>query len=245
MGRRYAAPLFALAPDDIDNDCNTMTRFERYGGPPDLQAAFNRVVLDALHGRSLDENQSKESAGGRFPDYGAFRDLLLIEMKHLKTDQNDRLNKILLERVDANEKQVFYGTRSGNYVIGGASNKAEILSKVFGKLARSIEGVLREANQQFESYRNRHPRKNTVNLCVLLNAKIQAYTPEVVAKAIHAKMRSDGSRDTRFNQIDAVIYISEKHFRNLPDGRFALGMIIYEGVNVERHPWNWRSSSVL
>jgi hypothetical protein len=78
-------------------------RFERNGGPPDLQSAFTNLIVSRLHGRILDDNHAVESADGKFPDFGCFRDLMLIEMKHLETDQQDRINEVINTKLDPAE----------------------------------------------------------------------------------------------------------------------------------------------
>jgi hypothetical protein len=82
-------------------------RFERKGGPPDLQAAFTTLIVSHLRGRVLDENHAVESAEGQFPDFSCFRDLVLIEMKHLETDQQDRINDVINAKLDPAEKPIF------------------------------------------------------------------------------------------------------------------------------------------
>jgi hypothetical protein len=116
------------------------------------------------------------------------------------------------------------------------SNAHEVKAAIFVKLSRSIEGILSKANQQFGSYRKRHPRKNQVNICVILNSRLMEYLPEVVAKAIHSKMKAE-LPIPRFEHIDAVIYISEKHFNVLPDGRFAQPIATYEGMGSISNEW--------
>jgi hypothetical protein len=78
--------------------------FERHGGPPDLQSAFKTLITSRLHGRLLDE--VKEAAQGEFPDFACFRDLVLVEMKHLETDQHARINEVIEAKIDP-EKTVF------------------------------------------------------------------------------------------------------------------------------------------
>jgi len=117
------------------------------------------------------------------------------------------------------------------------SNAEAVNTAIFAKLSRSIEGILRKSNRQFASYRGRHPRKNTINVCVLLNSRLMEYTPEVVLRAIHSKMGGHQFGAPRFEAIDAVLYISEKHFIRLPDGRNAHLIATYEGFGVVMHGW--------
>ena len=129
-------------------------RFERHGGPPDLQSAFTTFITSHLHGRALDDNQVKEAAEGEFPDFACFRDLVLIEMKHLETDQHDRINEVLDAKIDPAEKPIFYGSREAHFVTNSVSNGAAINAAIGSKLGRTIETLLSKANRQFESYRS-------------------------------------------------------------------------------------------
>lgn len=51
-------------------------RLERCGGPPDLRAAFETLVVRDLKGRSPDENHSSEAKEGQFPDFACFLDIV-------------------------------------------------------------------------------------------------------------------------------------------------------------------------
>jgi hypothetical protein len=212
-------------------------RFERHGGPPDLQAAFEHLVRDCLKGRVLDDQKDKEAAAGRFPDFACFRDLVLIEMKHLESDQSARINAVLDEKTDPDEKPLFFGSRDGKVVLDKLSNGVEIQRELGNKLSRTIENILSSANKQFASYRARHPRKNSVSLCVILNSSLQEFTPQVVAHAIRRKERKSGSDEPRFSDIDAIVYLTEKHFIKLPDGRVAFGITSYGGAGMLHAPW--------
>lgn len=66
---------------------------ERNGGPPDLPTAFAHFVVHHLRGRSLDDNKDEEAKLGKLPDFACSRDLVLIEMKHLEADHNERINE--------------------------------------------------------------------------------------------------------------------------------------------------------
>lgn len=229
-------------------------RIERRGNPPNLQTAFKGFVISGLRGRALDDNFDVESAAGRFPDFACLRDMLLIEVKHLETDQSDRVNEVFDELVDPNEKPVFYGSRDGRFVIDAVSNGQEVRAKIASKLARTIEKLLKSANDQFDHYRKRHPRKNSVSICVILNSTLREFTPDAVLHAIYKKTKRPESDRPRFSAIDAVLYISEKHYTKLPDGRVAFPVTIFEHASAVSNCWkkeivdqvvrewsNWRS----
>jgi hypothetical protein len=194
---------------------------ERTGGQPDLPAAFEAFVRH-LRGRSLDDRKDEEARKGKFPDFACYRDLVLIEMKHIEAEQNERINKTFKSRVRPDEQPFFYGTRRTNFK--EFSNRDEIASAVLSKLSRTIETHLSKANDQFEDYRERNPRKNSVSICLLLNSRIDEFSPDVVLYAVQQKLRSSGD-SSRFPGIDAVVYISEKHAQKLQDGRIAFALV--------------------
>ncbi|MGP9811828.1 hypothetical protein ACTZWT_09980 [Rhodopseudomonas sp. NSM] len=207
---------------------------ERTGGPPDLPSSLSRFVVHYLGGRSLDDQKEEEAKLGKFPDFACYRDLVLIEMKHLEDEQNERINEAYKSRVPADEKPMHFGTRRID--LSAFNNGKEIASVILSKLARTIETHLRKANQQFEDYRKRNPRKNSLSICILLNSKIDEFSPDVVMYAVHRKMQPNES-GIRFPHIDAILYFSEKHVQRLPDGRLAFAIVQVVGVPAERQRW--------
>lgn len=211
--------------------------FERQGGPPDLPSELHQVVLGLPGGRSLDANKNIESKGGKFPDFACFNELMLIEMKHLESDQSERLNEVLDQLIDEKERPLFFGSREVGPMLESMSNATEISLAIAKKLGGSVEKILRTANTQFKEYRERHPRKNAVNLCVILNSKIREFTPEAVGYALYKKIKGKSGSLPNFSSIDAIIYVSEKHYQLLPDGRTAFAMLIFQSVGVMQSPW--------
>jgi hypothetical protein len=135
------------------------------------------------------------------------------------------------------KKPFFYGSRAAHFVTNAVSNGDAINAAIGAKLGRTIETLLSKTNRQFRSYRSRHPRKNSVSICVILNSTLREWSPDVVVRAIHGKMKISGDGEPRFPSIDAVLYVSEKHIRKLSDGRPAHGLVIYEGSGALNHPW--------
>lgn len=211
-------------------------RLERHGGEPDLESAFESLIIHQLHGKVLDENKNQEAREGKFPDFSCFNDLVLIEMKHLETDQTPRVNDVFQQKLNPAEAPVFYGERNSGLITSVVSNGDAINAEIASKLSRTIETILSKANSQFLSYRERNPRKNSVNLCVILNSKLPEYSPEVMAYAFKGKIKL-GMPDERFPSIDGILYISEKHFRTLPDGRNAFAMLECHAAGIRNHPW--------
>lgn len=209
-------------------------RVERRGGPPDLQTAFKHFIVNHLKGRLLDDRKDEEAKLGKLPDFACFRDLVLIEMKHLESEQNERVNETYKKQVLPEEEPIFYGTRRVDF--DKLSNGDDIRSAILNKLSQTIETHLRKANRQFGDYRSRNPRKNSVSVCLLLNSQIDEFSPDVVMHAVHRKIKPTET-GLRFPHIDAVVYISEKHFQRLPDGRIAFAIVTIIGVPAIEQAW--------
>ncbi|HWK86933.1 MAG TPA: hypothetical protein VNQ34_05450 [Xanthobacteraceae bacterium] len=213
-------------------------RFERHGGPPDLVAAFKYFVCVELGGRALDDNAADESTKGKFPDFAAFGDRLLIEMKHFESDQSKRAQAVFEQKIKPEEKPIFFGTRDAAPIINNASNKDEILNSLFNKLARTIESQLRKANQQFLDYRSRVAIKNDVSICVFLNSLITEISPETFLYCLNRILRNRITNNLNlFVGIDAVLYISEKHFIPLVNGRPTFPVIVFGLESLKTFPW--------
>lgn len=213
-------------------------RFERHGGPPNLVEAFRYFVCAVLNGRALDDNAANESAKGKFPDFAVFGDRLLIEMKHLESDQSERVQEVFEQKIKPEEKPIFYGTRDAAPIINSASNKNEILNALFNKLGRTIESQLRKANRQFLDYRGRVTIKNDISICVFLNSLIAEINPEAFVYCLN-RILQNRERNSRslFAGIDAVLYISEKHFISLPNGKPAFPSIVFGLEGLKTSPW--------
>jgi len=207
---------------------------ERYEGAPNLPEIFRNFVLRQLRGRALDDNFKEEAEAGEFPDFACYRDVVLIEVKHLESDQTERIDEVFRREASPHEMPVFFGARDGRLITRYLSNGKDIEAKIASKLGRTIEAAIAKANRQFASYRQRHPRKNVINICVLLNSKLRELTPSGVLHSIHAKVVNGGRR---FSEIDAIVYISEKHMTILPDGRLAFGIGVFENVGAINSPW--------
>ena len=207
---------------------------ERQGGAPDLQIALQSFVVRYLKGRSLDDRKDEEAKQGKFPDFACFRDLVLIEMKHLEAEQNSRVNEAYKKTVIPAEEPMFYGKRRID--LGKMSNADEIRCAILNKLTKTIETQLTKANRQFRDYRSRNPRKNSLSICMLLNSTVDEFSPDVVMHAVHRKMKPV-ENEIRFPHIDAVLYISEKHFQQLADGRIAFALLTVIGVPAIQQCW--------
>ena len=159
-------------------------------------------------------------------------------MKTLKDDQGDRVNDVFDKLANPAEKPMFYGTRDGSKILSALSNGKEIEQRVFDKLTNTITNHLSKANKQFADYRQRVKRKNTVTICVILNSTVTEFSPQTVAAAIQRKMNvkpKDGL--PKYYDIDAVVYISEKHIVKLSDNRNAFALVVFHAAGAMDQPW--------
>ncbi|OKH90203.1 hypothetical protein [Thalassospira sp. TSL5-1] len=211
-------------------------RVERNSSPNDMSETFSQFVTKRLKGISLDANFNEEAKHGKFPDFTCFNGLALLEVKQLKSDQNERLNETIENNESIDNKINFYGKRSFETSFKDGPEKEEIRRQLHNKLSRTIEDHLRKAKEQLKNYSKRNPRKNRVNICIFLNNSIGVFTPDLFASCIDRKMNHKSKDSTRYNSIDYVIYISEKHYIH-EEQKFRLTIWSYTNVEATNNPW--------
>jgi len=109
---------------------------------------------------------------------------------------------------------------------------------LFDKLTNTITNHLSKANKQFANYRQRVKGKNTVTICVILNSTVMEFSPQTVSAVIQRKMNVIPKEDLpKYYNIDAVVYISEKHVAKLSDNRNAFSLVVFHAAGAMDQPW--------
>lgn len=198
--------------------------FERKGGPPHLTDVFSRFCEVALRGISIDTLLAKLPDRKTAPDYVCLSGLLLFEFKELETDRDDRINSVLSEGVAPSDVPQFLGGVPIEHYLKRVSNAEDLRRSINSKLRRTISAHLKKASSQISNYRSMNPRFNKVDVCVLFNSRIDVFDPPLMTKIVHGLMRTENY----MKSMDAVIFISEKHFSILDDGRPSFSTVVME-----------------
>jgi len=109
--------------------------------------------------------------------------------------------------------------------------------KVFDRLGRTVQRVIKKANDQLEQYHQRNSRRNIVRLLFLLNEDIPEYTPDTVAHIVDRELnrkRDDGTY--RNGSIDAVVFMSERHAAPL-NNQVCFPLVVVDGASLILNPW--------
>jgi hypothetical protein len=214
-------------------------RVERSGPKPDLEALFTRFVREQLSGVVLDDQADQLSADGKFPDFACLRDLVLLEMKHLQESQHDKVQQTFKQTAKPEEVPLFFGQMTSDRVLPHLSNADQVTRAISNKVSRTIENLIRTANRQFRNWEANHSRSHRVRICMILNSDILEFSPSLVGWAISRalSLKSDRQQPYRFPYVDGVIYISEKHFTPLPDGRIAHAIGVFVLDTAQASDW--------
>lgn len=208
-------------------------RVERHGPVEALTPRLVEFIERSLGGRSLDEDGDVEKR----PDFECLNGLLAVEIKSLETDPSDRLETAVLpDKNDANWP-VFFGPWPFDSIKKHLDNVDAVQKKLLDRLGRALVTHVKKANDQLGQHAARVKRKNLVRLMMLVNEDYSEYEPNAVAFLVQRELsrrNSDGS--FRNSQIDAVIFLSERHLAVGRKGPI-LPAIVICGVGMDENLW--------
>lgn len=121
-------------------------------------------------------------------------------------------------------------------VIGKMSDPNAVKQQVISRLGRAIINHLNKANKQLRAHTVAFPRKNLVRLVLLVNEDHEIYDPEVVHYIVGRAVRALRNGKPRYDSIDCVVYISERHAKVAGDA-VAFVILSIEGPPLENDVW--------
>lgn len=201
-------------------------RIERTGRVAPLTPRLIQFMVEALHGRSIDEMQAPEEER---IDYICMNGLLAVEVKSLEHSSAVRLENLTDELSEREDWPDFLGSMSMELIIRRMKDPEELRRRLFNRVGRAIVNHLKKANSQLGAHQRKFPRKNLVRIVLLINEDHEDYDPETVANIVlHALNRKRGDVPL-YENVDAVVYITERHAQAI-DGRVAFPVMRFEGM---------------
>lgn len=208
-------------------------RIERSGPVERLTPRVEAFLRERLGAVSLDEDGDVEKR----PDYVCLKGLVAVEIKSLETDPSGRLDNAVEPEKASEAWPVFFGQWPIESVLKHLPDGERVNRKLIDRLGRTLVSHVKKANDQLGQHAARAGRRNLVRLLVLLNEDHPEYTPEIVSFLIHRELaRTSPDGHQRNNQIDAVIYISDRHAAPTASD-LCLPIIVLYNEDIALWPW--------
>ena len=176
------------------NEINFKYFMSQYDVVEDLDLAANR----ALSGISV-------------ADY-AVRDSIVIELKTLKENPAQKMNKHFHEIMERSDFPAIYGEFDFRKAVSLLPDGEEIITQIETKAFRQIESIISKANKQIKStvqYLNMDYR--TCGALIIINELAEFFEPDVLVDYIKKKLVSRANGKLRFTNIHQVILIQGTH----------------------------------
>lgn len=194
----------------------------------EMEERFERFAMTLPGAESIDALKL-DTGGGQRADY-LWRDRsVVVEVKRLKGDPQDKVDRTIDELSKREDFPVHLGSAPVDKVLGQLPDGAELLRKLLQAAMRSVEAAFRDAKGQIANTKKLLGLDDALGVMVLLNPDIESLDPVNVGQEISKRIQKRQEADWA---VDVVWLLSEAHFAN-----DAHPCIVIEGDRVERFPW--------
>lgn len=208
-------------------------RVERTGKVSAFTPRLVQYMKQRLAARSLDDIESPQS---RRIDYACLNGLLAVEIKSLEEDGSERMDNLVDELRLREDWPEFLGSAPMEAFIKHTNDPEKVRLQVLNRVGRAIINHLKKANKQLRAHVETFPRKNIVRVMLLVNEDHEIYEPNTVCYVLWHALRRREEGALLYPDIDAVIYMSERH-ATVVDGRVALPIACIEGQPIADGTW--------
>lgn len=160
---------------------------------------------------------------------------VIVEIKTLKTETMQKIDREIDRHREREEFPIFYGRMELNKVIKNFPDKEKINSKIVNSISRSIEDAVRSAEEQIYHTRQNLQLPDAASVLIILNESIQALDPYTVNWRVSKLMRRERSGNVESEKLNFVLSVFESHSVDA-DG-YLRPVILLRGPGAERFPW--------
>lgn len=199
----------------------------------EMEERFERFALTLPGAESIDA-LNLDSAGGPRADYLWRERSVVVEVKILRGDPQEKSDGMFEQLGKRDDFPIFYGPAPADKVLANLPDGDDLLRKLHEKVSRAIEKNFRDAKYQIDNTKKLLGLPDALGILVLLNPDVEAHDPINVGKFVSEMM----IKHTPPVAIDVVWLISEAHF--LGQG---MPCILITSERMERLPWadSWLS----
>lgn len=194
----------------------------------EMEARFQSFAMSMEGAESIDDLPIDTSLGQR-ADYLWRGRSVVVEVKLLRGDPQDKINKMFDELQKRDDFPVFLGKVNVHKLVEDLPDGPDLLRRLHQKVMRSTEAAFRDAKDQIASTKRLLGLQDALGVMVLLNPDIEALDPVNVGQEI-SRLMEKRQHDTW--SVDVVWLLSEAHFMEN-----ASPCILIEGSKSSRLPW--------
>lgn len=174
----------------------------------DLEERFDRFARQLPGAESIDELVVGISADGPRADYLWRNRTVIVELKTLTVDPQDKIDQMVTELSARPDFPLFVGRAPMDRVLRHIPDGDAVMRKLSQKVLRSIEGAFRSAKHQIANTRSIFHCPDALGLLVVLNQGVETFAP---ADLVRELSRLTELRQEEVRGIDAVWLLTEAH----------------------------------
>jgi hypothetical protein len=186
-----------------------------------------------MSGRSLDLDGDREKR----PDYECLGTALVVEIKSLEGDPSERLSNAIAPAQELENWPKYFGRWPVEAIFKNLpEDESDTLRKgLFDRLARAIVTHFKKAESQIANFCASRLDVH-LRLFVLINEDFSEYDPSTVTYIAQRELqRKTAEGVLRYANIDAVLYLTERHATNL-NGNVTFPITIVHGSCIAERP---------
>ncbi len=210
-----------------------------------LEERFKRFLVTLSNVKDIDNMPLPQAYTGEKADY-IIDDNIIIEIKSLYNDPSSKIEQRLEPHKNRKEYPVFFGKRELKDILKHLPDGQKINREIFFALTKSIQKALEKADDQIEATKIFLDKPNACGIVILLNEKIETFSPETVAyitRYMMAKKSTDGS--IRYKNFQYVFALNEAYHLPIHQQVKALPITNIHGPLSEDYPEGDKAIVVL
>jgi hypothetical protein len=203
-----------------------------------LEARFSRFLEGLPGAESIDQmSLPDDPIHRRKADFLLAHRQVIVELKSLTEDTSHKIEALAEKHRERKDWPLFYGRADVRKVLQNLPDGEAIYGKMINAIGRSIETVVRSAEEQVTHTKLVLNLPNAATLLVILNESIDVLDPYFVGHRVAQLMRRPRTGSSSSEKLDFVLLLFESHSMGLFQGRPTLPCMLITGETKDRFPW--------
>lgn len=200
-----------------------------------LEERFVFFVKNVIEAECIDDIElSPDQQKGKKADYLFENRKHIMEMKSLKTDSSDKINKVLEPYTHRANWPIIFGSVDLQRVLKHLPDGEKINAEIVEAVTDSIEGVIESANRQIRTTQETFNLPDSSGILVILNDVVATLTPELVYYRVNKCLRKKNSNgQPRFPKVEVVVVITTVHYTQVNAQLRAMPIMIIPRQNAD------------